>query len=213
MRFLTPGVLIIVFGLGNLTGLCQRRDPLEYIQILESAERVRKLQVDRVIRSLRIKPGQIIADLGSGSGLFTRPLARQVGPEGVVYAVDIDQDLLSHIEESARSQNLSNIKAVPASEYDPRIPEKVDLVLLCDTLHQIKNPDVYIRDLTRYMKLSGRVAIIDYEKNWPDRFETVKYTTKDLDRWMKVAGYNLTEKFEYLDNNFFVIYQYSPENN
>ena len=213
MRFLTLGAWIIVFGLGNLTGLCQHRDPLEYIQILESAERVRKLQVDRVIRSLRIKPGQKIADLGSGSGLFTRPLARQVGPKGVVYAVDIDQDLLTHIEESARSQNLSNIKAVPASEYDPRIPEKVDLVLICDTLHQIKNPAVYIRDLTRYMTLSGRVAIIDYEKNWPDRFETVKYTTKDLDRWMKVAGYHLTEKFEYLDDNFFVIYQYSPENN
>ena len=73
----------------------QRRDPLEYIRILESAERVRKLQVDRVISTLDVQPGQKIADLGAGSGLFTRPLARDVGPAGVVYAIDIDRDFSS----------------------------------------------------------------------------------------------------------------------
>ncbi len=188
----------------------QRRDPLEYIRILESAERVRKLQVDRVISTLDVQPGQKIADLGAGSGLFTRPLARDVGTAGVVYAIDIDRDLLEHIEETAREQNLPNISTVLASEFDPRIPEKVDLVLICDTLHQIENADRYLRDLTRYLKASARVAVIDYSKNWPRRFESSKYSVQDLDAWMQAAGLHKTESYDFLDDNFFVVYRYDP---
>jgi ubiquinone/menaquinone biosynthesis C-methylase UbiE len=209
MRVLTPAIFLLLLTFGQLPVFCQHRDPLEYIRILESADRVRKLQVDRVIESLRVQPGQKIADVGSGSGLFTRPLARQVGDDGIVYAVDIDESLLRHIEVSAQSQNLSNIKTVPAGELDPKIPEKVDLILICDTLHQIDNPDIYLRGLTRYLAPSGRVAVIDYEKNWPERFESVKYSTSQLNQWMKAAGYRLKERFEFLDDNFFVVYEYT----
>ncbi|MEJ2077763.1 MAG: methyltransferase domain-containing protein [Acidobacteriota bacterium] len=188
----------------------QRRDPLEYIRILESAERVRKLQVDRVIDALNVQPGQKVADLGAGSGLFTRPLARRVGSSGTVYAIDIDRDLLDHIEETAREQDLPNISTVLASEFDPRIPEKVDLVLICDTLHQIKNANVYLHDLTRYLKHSARVAVIDYSDNWPQRFESSKYTVQDLDEWMTGAGLQKTQSFDFLDDNFFVIYRFDP---
>ncbi|MFZ0428509.1 MAG: class I SAM-dependent methyltransferase [Acidobacteriota bacterium] len=186
----------------------QRRDPLEYIRILESAERVRKLQVDRVIDALKVQPGQKIADLGAGSGLFTRPLARRVGSTGTIYAVDIDRDLLEHINETALEQNLPNITTVLASEFDPRIPEKVDLVLICDTLHQIKNADIYLHDLTRYLKTSARVAVIDYADNWPARFASSKYSVRDLDRWMEAAGLHRDESFDFLDDNFFIVYQF-----
>lgn len=188
----------------------QRRDPLEYIRILESAERVRKLQIDRVISALDIQPGQRVADLGAGSGLFTRPLARRVGATGIVYAVDIDRDLLEHIEETALEQDLPNILTVLASEFDPRIPEKVDLVLICDTLHQIKNADVYLRDLTRYLKVSARVAVIDYSNEWPKRFEASKYTVGQLDGWMTAAGLRKSESYDFLDDNFFIVYRYDP---
>ncbi len=188
----------------------QRRDPLEYVRILESAERVRKLQVDRVIDALNVQPGQKVADLGAGSGLFTRPLARSVGSSGIVYAVDIDRDLLEHINETALEQNLPNISTVLASEFDPRIPEKVDLVLICDTLHQIKNADIYLRNLTRYLKSSARIAVIDYSNNWPQRFESSKYTVQALDGWMRGAGLHKAQSFDFLDDNFFVVYQYDP---
>jgi ubiquinone/menaquinone biosynthesis C-methylase UbiE len=200
-----------MFVVGHQFVLSQHRDPLEYIQILESADRVRKLQVDRVIQSLQLKSGQKVADVGSGSGLFTRPLAREVGPDGTVYAVDIDKSLLDHIQITAENQNLTNIKTVPAGELDPKIPEKVDLVFICDTLHHIDTPENYIRGLRKYLTSTGRVAVIDYEKNWPDRFESVKYSTQELDQWMKASGYRLVEKFDYLDDNFFVIYAISPQ--
>lgn len=189
----------------------QRRDPLEYVQILESAERVKKLQVERVIEALNIEPGQRIADLGAGSGLFTRPLAALVGADGVVYAIDIDADLLDHINETALEDNLTNIQTVLASEQDPRIPDGVDLVLICDTLHQIDDPSIYLRGLTNYLRPSARIVVIDYENNWPLRFESSKYTLEDLDKWMTNAGLKREEKFDFLEDNFFVTYRYVPQ--
>ena len=200
--------LLVVLGSFVLS---QRRDPLEYILILESAERVKMLQVDRVIQALNIEPGQRIADLGAGSGLFSRPLASQVGPDGVVYAIDIDSDLLEHVNETALEKNLTNIQTVLASEQDPRIPDGVDLVLICDTLHQIEDPSVYLRGLTNYLRPSARIAVIDYENNWPRRFESAKYTLDDLDKWMMDAGLKREEQFDFLEDNFFVIYRYLPE--
>lgn len=200
--------LLVVLGSFVLS---QRRDPLEYILILESAERVKMLQVERVIEALNIEPGQHIADLGAGSGLFSRPLASLVGPDGVVYAIDIDSDLLEHINETALEKNLANIQTVLASELDPRIPDGVDLVLICDTLHQIEDPSVYVRGLTHYLRPSARIAVIDYENNWPRRLESAQYTLDDLDKWMTDAGLRREEKFDFLEDNFFVIYRYMPE--
>jgi ubiquinone/menaquinone biosynthesis C-methylase UbiE len=207
----TPLLPLAVFLAGGAWQIApQRRDPLEYIRILESAERVKKLQVDRVVTKLGIQPGDRVADLGAGSGLFTRPLAREVGPEGIVYAVDIDKDLLGHIEVTALDENLTNIKTVLAAEYDPRIPDKVDLVLICDTLHLIRNPDIYLRDLTRYLRASGRVAVIDYQDYWPQRYEAAKYTVEELDRWLTAAGYRMDQSFDFLEDNFFVVYRLEP---
>jgi len=200
---------LCVLLLSHSSGYSGQDDPLEYVRILESAERVRKLQVDRVVDLLDAQPGDKIADLGAGSGLFSRPLASKVGPEGVVYAIDINKDLLAHIRETAAEENLTNIEPVLASHYDPKIPEKVDLILICDTLHQIENPGVYLSNLVDYLSDGGRVAIIDYDRNWPRRFEDRRYSTIDLDAWMTTAGYELDTRFDFLVDNFFVVYRYN----
>lgn len=204
---MSPVLLALLLTSGLLQTASQRRDPLEYIRILESADRVKKLQVTRVVESLGIQPGDKVVDLGSGSGLFTRPLARFAGPDGIVYAVDIDRELLEHVDETAREQGLRNIRTVLASEYDPRIPERVDLVLICDTLHHISDPPEYIRGLLRYLKPGARVAVIDYEDDWPERFRSVQYSLVDLDRWMAAAGLRLTTTHDFLEGNFFRVYQ------
>jgi len=196
----------LLFGYSNMC--CAQDDPLEYVRILESAERVRSLQISRVVVELGVQEGDKVADLGAGSGLFTRPLARKVGPEGVVYAVDINKNLLEHITETALEEGLENITTVLASQYDPKIPEKVDLVLICDTLHQIGNPGGYLQNLGNYLSDGGRVAIIDYERGWPHRLEELKYTPLDLDAWMTKAGYELQTKYDFLMGNFFVIYRF-----
>jgi ubiquinone/menaquinone biosynthesis C-methylase UbiE len=148
-----------------------------------------------------------VADIGSGSGLFTRPLARAVAPGGVVYAVDIDEGLLKIVARSASEQNLKNIRTVHATASDPRLPEPVDLAFICDTLHHIEGPASYLKTLRKYLEPGGRVAVIDFGEQWPQGHEQFKYTTAQLDEWMKEAGFSRTAEHGFLDNSFFVIYR------
>jgi cyclopropane fatty-acyl-phospholipid synthase-like methyltransferase len=188
-----------------LLGAQQRRDPQEYIKRLEAEQRVKELQVDRVVETLKISPGQKVADLGAGSGLFTRPIARKTGEKGTVFAIDIDPGLLKHIDKTAEKP--ANIRTVLAAEDDPKIPERVDLIVLIDTLHHIRNREAYLKKLRNYLQPSGRIAILDFSKDWPADHEQMKYTPEELDGWMKSAGYERVEKHDFLHNNFFVIYQ------
>lgn len=183
----------------------------DYIRLLEGERRVSGLQVDRVVQSLGIKPGQRIADLGSGSGLFTRPLAQATGPQGVVYAIDIDPELLRHVEKSAQEKSIANIRTILAASDDPKIPEPVDLIVIIDTLHHIANQSVYLPGLRKYLRPGGRVAVIDFSKTWPEGHENMKYSVETLDGWMKNGGYTQTAKFDFLTNDFFVVYSPSTQ--
>ena len=98
-----------------------QRTPEEYAKFLEGAERVARMQVPRVVQALGVTPGMKVADIGSGSGLFTRPIAKATAP-GVVYAVDIDQALLNIVARSAKDAGLSNIRTVLGAAGDPTCP-------------------------------------------------------------------------------------------
>ena len=182
------------------------KDAAEYLDLLERPERVEGLQVPRVIETLRVQRGQTVADLGSGSGLFTRPLARAVGDTGKVYAVDIDEALLLHVARTAASDGLGNITTVLARPDDSLLPEPVDLILVCDTLHHIGNPAAYLERLRSKVKAGGRVAIIDFREGWPPGHEQSRYTVDQLDGWMSAAGFIRYESHDFLENTFFVIY-------
>ncbi len=175
--------------------------------ILESGERVEDLQVDRVIATLAIEPGAVAADIGAGTGLFTRPMARAAGGSGRIYAVDINPELLLHIESTAREAGLDAIRTVLADEDDPRLPEPVDLVLLCDTLHHIAGREAYLRRLRAYLKPGGRIAIIDFHRTSPHVFPSLKYARDDLVAWMESAGYTLERELHFVTDNFFLIYR------
>lgn len=205
MKQLVSSVLVLI-ALCATTALAQQRTAEEYIKLLESERRVETLQVPKVIETLKIKPNQKIADIGSGSGLFTRPLAKHAD-KGVVYAVDIDQKLLDHVAQTSAEEKLTNVKTVLAAEDDPKLPEAVDLIVIIDTMHHIANQPTYVKGLKKYLKPNGRVAIIDFNKTWPAGHEKMIYKLEDLDGWMKDAGFKKVETYDFLDNNFFVVYQ------
>src|SRR5262249_19865448 len=119
------------------SGVAQQRDPEQYARMLESRDRVEHMQVDRVVASLGVTAGNTVADLGSGSGLFTRPLARAVAPGGTVYAVDIDAKLLAIVQQSADAAHVTNVKIVVAAPDDPKLPSPADLIFICDTFHHL----------------------------------------------------------------------------
>jgi ubiquinone/menaquinone biosynthesis C-methylase UbiE len=199
-------VLYAVLIWNALADAQQQRTPEEYAKFLEGAERVQRMQVPRVVRALELEPGTIVADLGSGSGLFTRPIAKVVAP-GIAYAVDIDPALLKIVERSATEAGIDNIRTVHAAPDDPKLPEPVDLVFICDTLHHIPNQEMYLNGLRKYLKPKGRVAVIDFSSRWPEGHEPMRYTSQQLDQWMSNAGLVRVASYDWLDNSFFIIYR------
>jgi ubiquinone/menaquinone biosynthesis C-methylase UbiE len=190
-----------------LTIAAQQRNPEDYAKLLEGAERVARMQVPRVVTALGLEPGMVVADIGSGSGLFTRPIAKAIAPGGVAYAVDIDAGLLTIVARTATEHQVPNIRIVQAEPADPKLPEPVDIALICDTLHHIGQQGTYLRTLKRYLKPGGRVAVIDFSDEWPNGHESMRYSREQLDGWMKDAGYTLTAEHDWLENSFFLIYR------
>ena len=186
----------------------QGRDPKQYQQTLENPERVAVLQVERVVTTLGIKPGMRFADLGAGTGVFSLPFAKAVGPQGRVYAIDVDAALLAIVKEKAAGVSVSNIETVVAGATDPKVPEPVDLLFICDTMHHLPNQAEYVKQFAKLLKPGGRVAVIDFkEGNWPAGHESFKITPEQVDEWMQAAGLTRAAAHEYLATNFFREYR------
>ena len=189
----------------------QQRTPEEFAKFLEGADRVARMQVPRVVTALELKPGMKVADIGAGSGLFTRPIAKAIAPGGVAYAVDIDAALLKIVERGAANEKIANIKTIQATATDPKLPEPVDLAFVCDTLHHIEKPDAYLQTLKKYLTSEGRIAVIDFTERWPQGHESMRYSLEQLEGWMKAAGMTRVASHAWLDNSFFVIYRVRTE--
>jgi ubiquinone/menaquinone biosynthesis C-methylase UbiE len=117
---------------------------------------------DQVIEKLSIQPGQTVADIGSGDGYFTFRLAQEVGPDGIVFAVDVDEEVVEKLRKKAAQSDHRNIRVVLGKLDDPRLTEQqVDLAFLCHSYHHIENRNAYFALLKTYLKPSGRLAVID----------------------------------------------------
>ena len=188
----------------------QQRDPKQYANTLDNPDRVAGLHVDQVVTALALKPGMKVADLGSGSGVFTIPFAKAVGSTGKVYAIDIDKGLLAIIGDKAKAENLANIQTVVAEAKDSRIPEPVDLIFVCDTMHHLPEQAEYVRQFAKQLNPNGRVAVIDFaEGKWPSGHESFTIRPAQVDGWMQAAGFTRDSAHTFLPTNFFHIYKRS----
>lgn len=197
--------------IARVEGQQAQRTPEEYAKFLEGADRVARMQVPRVVSALELEPGMKVADIGSGSGLFTRPMARAVGPTGTAYAVDIDPALLQIVERSAADEKIPNVKTIRGSPADPKLPEPIDLAFVCDTLHHIEKPEAYLQTLKKYLTPGGRIVVIDFSDKWPQGHESMRYSLEQLEGWMMAAGMTRVASHPWLDNSFFVVYRVRTE--
>jgi len=118
-----------------------------------------------VLSVLGVAGGQRIADLGAGTGYFTRHLAWRVGELGKVYAIDTNPTMLRYIEEQNERFQLSNVETILAEPNDPKLPDgELDLILVVNTWHHIKDRGPYLKRLAAGLGLGGRVAIVDFQK-------------------------------------------------
>jgi arsenite methyltransferase len=153
----------------------------------------------RCSSKLSLKPGMVVADIGAGSGLFSRPLAKAVAPAGKVYAVDIQQDLLDYINTRDKEENIRNVQTVLGEFDDPKLPARdVDLAFINDVLHHIQHRAAYLKALGTYVKANGRIAIIEMNKddpNTPHRKQPeLLVGREEILQWMSDAGFKLVEE-------------------
>jgi len=168
----------------------------EWVTTLEGPQRVASQKIDEVLSKLALKPGMVVADIGAGSGLFSRPLSKAVAPTGKVYAVDIQQDLLDYINKRDQEENIRNIQTVLGEFNDPKLPARdVDLAFINDVLHHIQNRAAYLKALGTYLKPSGRIAIIEMDKNDPNtphrKQPELLVGREEIQQWMSDAGFKL----------------------
>jgi ubiquinone/menaquinone biosynthesis C-methylase UbiE len=166
---------------------------------------------DEVIRALGIQPGERIADLGSGSGYFTFRLAKEVGPLGKVYAVDIDKGLNKYVADRTRQEGYANIEVILAKPDDPLLPQAgVDLIFTSNTYHHLENRPGYFANISNYLSPNGRIAVVEFnEKGW---FQSLGHysAAEVIKKEMKEAGYQLQREFDFLPRQSFLIFSKNP---
>ena len=159
-----------------------------------------------VIQALGLRPNSIVADIGSGTGYFSARLAHFV-PKGRVYGVDVEPEMVNYLRDRAKREGLSNITAVAGEPDEPRLPERVDLILMVDVLHHINDRKRYLRKLRDSLNPGGRVAIIDFNqksKMGPPRRERIK--PEQAKSEMKQSGYALLKEHAFLPEQYFLVF-------
>jgi ubiquinone/menaquinone biosynthesis C-methylase UbiE len=136
---------------------------------LDRRERELEEDPDLAMRLIRVQRGSTVADLGAGSGYFTVRLARAVGNDGKVYAVDIQAGMLALLQQAITRQRLMNVTPVLGTPDDPRLPaESLDLVLMVDVYHELSAPQVTLAHLKRALKPGGRLVLLEYRAEDPN---------------------------------------------
>lgn len=203
-------LVALTFGLSHFAEAQLASRPAEdWTKTLESHDRIANLKMDEIVARLGLKPGNNVADIGAGSGLFEVPLGKAVSPGGKVYAVDIDAGFFPQIKKKADEAHLTNVQTVLGKYTDPNLPAKnIDLVFFHDVLHHIQDRAGYLKSVVGYLKPSGRVAIVDYEmgqgphKAAPE----LEVSREQLGTWAKEAGLKQVEDIKMFSDRYFLVY-------
>lgn len=189
----------------------RRPDDLkQYLEHLDRSERDRDQKPSQVLEALELKPGMAVADLGSGSGYFTRRFVQAVTDHGRVYAVDVEPDMLAYVKASLEHMSIPyTVEFILARPDDPKLPAaSVDLVFVCNTAHHLEDRARYFRNLTSALKPGGRIAIIDFHADersgdlgFPRRHLVPQET---LMAELAEAGYRLVREHSFLTRQYFL---------
>ena len=137
---------------------------------LERAEREEEERTDLLLEALRLRPGDVVADFGAGSGYFTWRIAQRVGPSGRVYAVEVQPLMLELLQANLTRRGLADrMLPVLGTASDPKLPEaSCDLILLVDVYHELEFPFEVTAGLARALKPGGRLVLVEYRGEDPE---------------------------------------------
>ncbi len=177
------------------------------LSIFEDQNRAKNLQIERVMDILKIKEGKNVADIGAGSGWFTTLAAKRVGEKGKVFAVEINEEYITHIKNRAQKENFKNIETVLGTEDNPKLAkDSVDAVLILKTYHEIAEPIKVLRNIRASLRKDGLVGIIDKNGNGDDHGINKGKVIDELKR----AGFVLKEEFDFTKDDgmdYFLVFR------
>jgi ubiquinone/menaquinone biosynthesis C-methylase UbiE len=183
--------------------------PPSDLGLLDAPDRDLWQRPDQIMDALGVADGSVVADIGAGSGWFTIRLARRVGPQGLVYAEDVQTEMINAISRRVSREGLANVRAVLGQKNDPNLPaQSIDAVLMVDAYHEIENRVTVLRNLSRALKPQGRIGVIDFRLDGtgpgPSIEERVSpdVVVKDATQ----AGLRLIRQEPFLQYQYFLIF-------
>jgi SAM-dependent methyltransferase len=181
-------------------------DAEKWAHVFDDPKRDAWQKPHEVIRALALKPDAVVADIGAGTGYFAARLANML-PQGTVYAVDVEPEMVKYLAERAKREGLKNLIPVAASGQSARLPGKADLILLVDVYHHIDDRERYFRRLAGSLKPGGRLAVIDFRLDSPEGPpKAARIAPERVKAELAKSGYALEEEHGFLPRQYFLIF-------
>jgi ubiquinone/menaquinone biosynthesis C-methylase UbiE len=154
-----------------------------------------------MLKALGVKPGHTVCDMGSGNGFYTLQLARLVGPRGVVYAVDIQPEMLQMLVRNAAEARLANIRPVLGTPVDPRLPAgEIDMMLCVDVYHEFSHPEAMLSKIRQSLAPDGQLVLVEFRGEDPSVpiKPLHKMTKAQVRAELEPAGFEMVREFDRL---------------
>lgn len=183
---------------------------------LERPERNAEENTELLVKSLPLKEGDVIADIGAGTGYFTRQLAAKVGPKGKVFAVDIQPEMITLLTNRMAALNISNVQALLGTITDPKLPPaSVDWVLMVDVYHEFSHPYEMMRAICKSLKPGGKVIFVEFRGEDPQVpiKQLHKMTEAQVRKEMSVQPLEWRETMAALPRQHIIIFEKKPPPN
>ena len=187
-----------------------QQDSKAYIARLEDPMRDAYQKPPEVVKALNLAEGEVIADIGAGSGYFTFRLAQAVGEKGRVYAVDVSPDMIVHLNRRIRDLNVRNVVTILGAPDDPLLADaSVNRFFICDTWHHINGHAKYLALLKRMLRPGGQVIMVDFKKAKTQVGPPMelRIDRDDLVREMEANGFQLAAEHTFLEYQYFLVFK------
>ncbi|HEX9187658.1 MAG TPA: methyltransferase domain-containing protein [Vicinamibacteria bacterium] len=178
---------------------------------LERPGRDLEQRPDEVIRAMGLRDGDVVADLGAGTGYFTRRLAKAVAPSGRVYAVDVQPEMIAYLKREVDKAGLANVVPVLGTGDDPKLPPgAADWILLVDVYHELQQPKAMLARMLEALKPTGKVALVEYRLEGLTALhirEEHRMSPKQVLAEWEPAGFRLVTRHEFLPTQHFFVFE------
>ena len=192
----------------------QKPDVGTFVERFESEGREVYDHREEIIEACQLKPGMVVADIGAGTGLFTRMIAPRVTDRGQVIAVDIAKEFVEHVEKVCQEAGIKNVKGLVCTAESASLPDNsVDLAFLCDTYHHFEFPYKTVRSIYRALKPGGEVVLVDFDRVEGKSSEWIlnhlRAGKSTFVNEIELAGFKVAEELDFLDTSYWIRFKKS----